>query len=130
MSAYLCTNEHITYLVSASNSRAISYSSPKPVEELVLIGNMLVQANLDSLASRYDDSTENLDPITAADFRKPWVHFNPVQVLKSAQCYEYQSCEHDGWETSEARKWIDSLKSRAIGILPGYDAAKWGAPER
>jgi hypothetical protein len=29
--------------------------------------------------------------------------FDPVQVLKSCDCYEYQSCEHDGWEDSEAR---------------------------
>ncbi len=50
---------------------------------------------------------------------------DPVQVLKALECYEHQSCEHPGWESSSARAWCDSLRQQAIAHLPGYDAAAW-----
>jgi len=52
-----------------------------------------------------------------------------VQVLKSIDCLDYQSCEHPGWAASEAKAFIDRLQSAAIHALPGYEAAIWGAPE-
>jgi hypothetical protein len=46
-------------------------------------------------------------------------------VIKLARSYEYQACEHDGWGTSKAKRWIDNLISGLIYSLPGYDAAPW-----
>jgi hypothetical protein len=37
----------------------------------------------------------------------------------------YQSCEHPGWEESEARKFCQQLTEGAIARLPGYEAAAW-----
>lgn len=46
---------------------------------------------------------------------------DPVAVLKAIGGYEYQSCEHPGWLTSEARYFCDALRKLAIHNLPGYD---------
>lgn len=60
---------------------------------------------------RYDMRTRQLDP---------------VAVLKLVQCFDYQSCEHDDWRESSAFAYCQTLKDKLIGMLPGYDAAKWG----
>jgi len=49
-----------------------------------------------------------------------------VEVIKLIDCLEYQSCEHDAWETSAARKFCVDLRHRLTSYLPGYDAAPWG----
>lgn len=63
-----------------------------------------------------------------AFIRRPQ-NFNMVQVLKSCDCLEYQSCENDDYEKSIAAKIINSIRTHAIHALPGYDDAAWGAPE-
>lgn len=49
----------------------------------------------------------------------------PVAVLKACDGYEYQSCEHPGWATSEACAFLDALRRRMIRALPGYESASW-----
>lgn len=50
-----------------------------------------------------------------------------VEALKAIDGYEYQACEHDGWEASEAKAFCEALRRALIGALPGYDAADtWG----
>jgi len=41
---------------------------------------------------------------------------------------KYQSCEHDGWESSKAKAIVDALRSSAWHALPGYEDAAWGPP--
>jgi len=48
-----------------------------------------------------------------------------IQALKALDYYEYQSCEHNGWEGSPARAFCDSLRRAIISRLPGYDEADW-----
>ena len=55
---------------------------------------------------------------------------DPVVVLRNINCYTYQSDEHDGWETSQARAFCDSLTAACINVLPGYDEAPWGFTDR
>jgi DNA-binding winged helix-turn-helix (wHTH) protein len=50
---------------------------------------------------------------------------DPVVILKLIGYYERQSCGHQGWETSEARKFCEDLRLACIRSLPGYDAAPW-----
>ena len=49
----------------------------------------------------------------------------PVVVLGALACYEYQSCEHPGWKTSEAYEFCDALRHKMIRMLPGYTRAPW-----
>jgi hypothetical protein len=49
-------------------------------------------------------------------------HFSPAIMLGVIGCYEYQSCEHPGWKTSEARAFCEALRDKLIHMLPGYDS--------
>jgi hypothetical protein len=40
-------------------------------------------------------------------------------------CYEYQSCEHDGWDDSATKRFCNSLRHSLTASLPGYNAAPW-----
>lgn len=55
-----------------------------------------------------------------------WIAVTPLLVLKQIDCYQYQSCEHDGWEGSDARRFTDALRQRMVRQLPGYDDGPWG----
>lgn len=146
MSAFVVGTPHIDYLLSAGMSRQINRlqghnltwfaeePTNDPDHEWVLenkreltpatagrVGAMLLAENQASVNHRYrEDDLE--EPYLWREVRGP---FDPVAVLKAVNCYEYQACEHEGWRSSEARQFIDSLRSYAIDALPGYDAAEW-----
>lgn len=52
--------------------------------------------------------------------------YSIVEKLKILDCYCYQSNEHDGWESSFAKKITDAARSKLIMQLPEYDNAPWG----
>ena len=97
------------------------------------VGQMLWDANLESVRHRYTDCKGNdLPGPIGEDFEysehKPGFFgtaIDPVAVLKACDGFEYQACEHDGWPASEAKAFIDNLRSRAWTSLPGYDEAAW-----
>lgn len=80
------------------------------------VGAMLMAENQRSVNHRYDED----------DWEPPYLFSelhgspDPVVVLKAIGCYEYQSCEHDGWQASEAFQFCEALRRRAIRKLPGY----------
>jgi hypothetical protein len=99
--------------------------------------NMLWKENMISVAHRYSDPVEELpgdryteDGIMEADvaFQQATFSFDSLQVLKACNCLEYQSCEHDEWEVSEAYAFLQALKDKAVRALPGYESAQWGTP--
>lgn len=95
-------------------------------------GAMLLRENYRSVNHRYSEDTE------ASAYR--WKEHKgvytadklalAVQVLKSCSNFDYQACETDDYEQSDAAHMIRSIRAEAIRSLPGYDAAAWGAPER
>ena len=87
------------------------------------VGAMLWNENRRSVDHRYDEATDREVYRYRHSDRLP---SDPVVLLKALDCYEYQSCEHPEWETSEARAFCEALRSRLIHRLPGYDAAPWG----
>ena len=144
MSAYICDNRHITYMVQAAISLRLSecdggsiswYADAErheirctaSTQERITVGNMLLEANAKSVSERYsvDQYTQSL---TAKDFSERFTSIDPVQVLKAISCYEYQSCEAEDWAKSEAKSFCDRLKDKAINGLIGYSDANWGAP--
>jgi hypothetical protein len=152
MSAYIVDKHHITYLIAAAFSRAILphgggftwyhqgqwHELPAgDYDRAAEVANLLWRENVASVSARYPNESSATLPgpiakdfvIQPSDIRRLFETFDPVQVLKSCDCYEYQSCEHDGWEDSEAHNFIEGLGRRAISALPGYEAAEWGAPE-
>lgn len=104
-------------------------------EERAAVASMLWAENERSVDARYPSSARKpgeasvyaVAPEQAGRFR--WPSFDPVAVLKACSCFEYQCCETDDWETTQAARFVRGLVALAIARLPGYDAAKWGAPE-
>jgi hypothetical protein len=47
-------------------------------------------------------------------------------VFKAIDCLDYQSCEHDGWHTSNAWRVLESLRELVCQHVDGYDGAPWG----
>jgi hypothetical protein len=97
---------------------------------------MLWDENRRSVAHRYGDTTDGDLPGPTDEMFLYWHQdappdFTPniAQVFMSIDCYEYQTCEHPGWETSSAYAFIQALRSALWHRLPNYEDAKWGAPE-
>ena len=147
MSAFLVSPKHIgTLAASFCFSRASEWRHIGTCDE---IAETLARQNLRSVESRYPDLTgrgaeeflsiSNQDYI-AASARASFDVRNALQyskagrwhadLLKAAQCYEYQSCETSDWEQTQAAKVCREIISLTISELPGYDAAPWGIEEQ
>ena len=130
MSAFVLGKDHIDALVRAHHAYKIGghYTSN---DELNALGAMIWAENVKSVSYRYPSDGEDLPGPINLEWATPYqypsnVHLlTPVAILKMVQCYEYQSCEHPSWESSEAHKWAQRMRSEATSRLPGYEAAPW-----
>jgi hypothetical protein len=122
MSAWIVSKKHIDLLVTAALSA--KYMTPAGGDERQPseLGLMLWVENHKSVNSRY---SETRMPEGYKFTRFPG-KIDPIVVLKQIACYEYQSCEHDTWKTSEAFKFCQALTTEMINALPGYSEAPWG----
>lgn len=132
MSAYLVTQSHIDVLVYAATiSKVQRPVSPTIAEQMTddELGRMLWFENMLSLQARYEDPIDSA-ALFAYHYAPPsgvlGGRVAPVVLLKMIACYEYQACEHAGWDTSKARDFCNDLRKAVIMDLPGYDAAPWG----
>jgi hypothetical protein len=147
MSAYLCDDDH-TYALAdlIVADPAILNVRPHPIQWVIalalfkndpvkladFVASELRDENNRSLAARYGDAPVELEPRTqgaldvAAFSRLPDA---AARVVKAAQCFDYQSCEHQGWDSSRARAWLTALgaaweqREYAVG---DYARAEWG----
>lgn len=143
MSAYLCDAAHLSAIVNAARltwmressslERFLTVESSRTLYRLntpqEALYSDLLQTNLDSLAERYPDSPKISDwTDDEGAYRYEARHRFPsvVAAIKGIQCYQYQSCEHEGWQTSGAKRYTDELIGALIGELPGYQEAAWG----
>lgn len=98
------------------------------------LGTMLAAENLRSIHARYPDTIENPDATPGPIFRY-WEEgytyedqrytMTAVEALAALRCYEYQACEHGGWRTSEAFRFVESLRAHLVAALPGMNEAPW-----
>ena len=92
---------------------------------------MLHMTNRRSVAYRYDEPIEAELPGSCVEREVPWTegecgigrNLHAMVLLKAVHGYEYQSCEHPGWEGSEALAFCRSLTRALITELPGYSEA-------
>jgi hypothetical protein len=130
MSAWLCTRTHVAAIVRwiEDNDRGAidwaGFGAALPEG----LATMLHQENVRSIAARYPDSFREF--VRGAEFSYTDIRrapkLSPVEMLKAIQCFEYQSCEHDEWESSNAARFLRHAQAAAIAKLPGYDTAPWG----
>jgi len=151
MSAYVVGRNHIQFLVKAAHAIARQDRSTfryfhkgawhdvdeHDLTQNVRVGNMLWQENIKSVSTRYPKGIQKTrtKPIGETfvfgddDVHVAFAEYRPSQVLKSCHCYEEQSCEHEGWNISEAHSFIRALEYRAMRHVAGYEEAEWGAPD-
>lgn len=134
MSAFFVGADHVNAILSYVNLRRDNYV-PAPHNEygksndfqfLTDIGKQLLSENIKSLQSRYaSDWHEMVD----LDVNQYVFQLTPnpsaIEVIKLCHCLDYQSCEHDGWEASYAKKFLTWVTDTAISNVPGYDKAAW-----
>jgi hypothetical protein len=139
MSAFIVGTDHIDCLVSAALDAGMHqsgfgiYWDGERVEwhNADSVGAALLRENIASVSHRYaDHGTDNLpgpipNPIPEDYIYQPCLKVDAAQVLKAIDCYEYQSCEHPGWNDSEARRFCGVLRRRYSAMMPGYDDALW-----
>jgi hypothetical protein len=96
------------------------------------LGAMLVAENLASIHYRYPDtigSDELPGPLHPYwldyTYTDPGIRMTTPEALKAINCYEYQSCEHDGWHYSEAYRFCRALTDALVGHVEGYSDAPW-----
>jgi len=98
------------------------------------LGEIFIRENLASINARYPNTVgkpEHVPGPCEPYWLAPYVYHQPsripsvVEALKLIDCYEYQSCEHDGWKTSQAKRLCEKLRGNLITALPGYESAKW-----
>ncbi len=127
MSAYQVSNDTIDYIITAARAWRLAEDGYLPYETRNItdseLGQILVSENVRSVNYRYNDNDE---AETYTYRRVNYDSIKAVDVLKSIQCLNYQSCETEDWQTTMAYKVCKAVESGAIAHLPGYRDAAWG----
>lgn len=153
MSAFLVGKVHIDALLTAAlgngaRDDALYWWTPEKGgrrvdhETVDAVGAMLVAENVKSVTARYSDIPDDLDgapgPIDngfavaamKGEYRfERTREFSTGELLAAISCYEYQSCEHDGWDSSDAKAFCDYLRKHLCRKVPGYEDT-WELTER
>ncbi len=151
MSAYVVERDHIRYMVEAAVSgtyhsgglRWVTGSRVEgtaqchtldqgDLEHAARIGQMLWDENVKSVCYRYDEPADSTDlPGPVGETYTYEVHpltsstVDPLAVFQVLSCYEYQTCEHPGWNDSEAYTIVQAIKDKMIRRISD-DAPGWG----
>lgn len=142
MSCFICDDAHITALAAYAVHHRIADVLRVPAvircanarrADAEVLALALRGENVASFNARYEgrhqDDIGDFEYQTNVATATRNGAFSPIQIIKAAQCFEYQACEHKGWTDSYARQVIENIIAHAITQLPGYDAAAWGLPE-
>jgi hypothetical protein len=128
----MCSALHVSAIVNVANwpkvGARLLTSGDWPTDQDATF-QKLCDENVRSLVARYgelhQDADEGMSWIPA---RRPLPDRSIIEALKLIDCYRYQSCEHEGWEGSEAEKWTRGLYTRLVSLLPGWNDAPWSLP--
>lgn len=113
MSAWTVPNGHIDVLIHALAQYEV-VDRDLGAEGFRALGQKLWQENYTSVNYRYDEKTKTpryrLHTIEAT--------LDPIVVLKALACFDYQSCEHPGWPSSEAHGLMEALHTAVLARHP------------
>lgn len=126
MSTLLLSENHINTLVTYAAHREVKYFIDGQWNEVngfeCMLADYLLRINEDMFKQRYSTDVHThgqYEPV------KNIKSISPVQIIKAAQCYEYNCDDWSLWEQSTAKAFIEALINSATYILPGYDDAQW-----
>lgn len=127
MSAFLVNPHHVAALIRwYSRTRHILAADREAMANgPAKLATLLHVENARSVNARYPG-----EPLEQAHLFLPLEierarRLEPVEVIKAVHCLVYQSCEHEDWETSEAKALLRRIEAAAMRALPGYDEADW-----
>jgi len=128
MSMFIVSREHIDYMVTAIIRAELVAMTPDE------IGRMLWNENLESAKYRYpnDGDGERPGPINFRDSdveSYTWTEtaeLDPAALSTTLRCYDYQSCEHPGWDGSEAKAITDKLLTGLGDVDWQSSPVPWG----
>ena len=130
MSCFFVSADDINLLVTAYRDLGLACPG-ESASDWTGVGRRLWQENLNSYAYRYNMPERHEaefvgceSEIAAYEFAE--LKAKPEAIAKLARCYSYQTCEHAGWESSNAKTIVDVLEERYGEELPGYGAMPWG----
>lgn len=131
MSVWALSKTEIDVLVWWLNETGVSRQEPTS------LGRMLWAENYKSIRARYGDYDFKAGkyvkapayhytkpPAVIKSHRGNFLTGSADQAAKHCHFYSYQSCEHEGWETSRAKKMIDKLENHLVR----YYGADWQKP--
>lgn len=113
MSAWMCGAAHWSVLAAR-----IAKHDERTPEELFTILAAENKASIDyrystGIAGDPDYMYDHADPFGGGYVAMP-ENWNADEIVTMAASYQYQSCEHDGWATSEAAWLIAELITREL----------------
>ena len=147
MSAFMVSHDHIDALLSFAKDKRMKdrlgyFIQPSRAElfEWTDIGRVLLAENERSINARYPDTIDHPEDMpgkigeekSGYNFRyfEPFIHMQHtkkcVWIIKNCDCFDYQACETEDYETTTAHRMIDAIRHEAIRCLPDYEAAPWG----
>jgi len=119
MSAWLCSEEHISAIVNHGGGSVREF-------------RMLLKENLRSLSARYPgrDFLKDWQKEAKAYAFKSSVDVDATQVIKCCDSYGYQACETADYDTTKAAAYVAKVRAAAIAAGgkesgPEYDRADW-----
>ena len=123
MSAFIVSDNHINALVQALEQWSRASYIKINTAMLNRAAQTLLNENYRSFNARYPKETEEAPTIRYTRRITPYIQ---AEIFKACDCYEYQACETDDYEKTEAAKWIEKIRHVTARSLPGYDTAPWG----
>ena len=141
MSSWIVQKEHITALVDLAtvpgdyltwfhNGRTRGFLDSGGNRFWDDLGQMLWDENFRGVNARYSESDQAEPYKHEFTISDPRTMPTPIEGIKVAQCYRYQSCDSgDVWDNSEAAAFVEALIQHLIPKLPGYEKAPWGWTE-
>ena len=127
MSAYVVEDTRIialsAYVAILDDSMSRHLSDTR--ERATTMAKMLHSENIRSVNARYQETfSPCLREVTTEDIARAGM--DPIEALKLCACIEYQSCETEKYEDSDAYKCLHTMRKTIIRALPGYAEANWG----
>lgn len=113
MSAWIVQNGHIDVLVNALVQFDV-VAKDLGADGYRSLGQKLWHENHLSVNYRYDENTAT----PGYQLHTTEADLDPVAVLKAIGCYDYQTCEHPGWDDSEARTLTGRLHDAILDRHP------------
>lgn len=98
------------------------------------LGQMLVSENVRSVHHRYPDTDPDEGDLPGpvdAFYMAPYVYadpgrdLSPGEVFRAIDCLDYQSCEHEGWRSSEAFAFCAALRKAYCDQIADAEEAAW-----